>query len=160
MWVRPFAVPAYRICCLFQSTHPHGVRPYPEIYSEFIEVSIHAPTWGATSSSGRERSCLSVSIHAPTWGATCSRKIYRFRFLFQSTHPHGVRRYRRRRATNLSFVSIHAPTWGATYQAFPLRCLRVCFNPRTHMGCDIEDIIEVISPRVSIHAPTWGATNF
>ena len=39
----------------FQSTHPHGVRPFWGLYyfSKF-GVSIHAPTWGATYST-----CLS-----------------------------------------------------------------------------------------------------
>ena len=43
----------------------------------------------------------------------CSCKILHGRLLFQSTHPHGVRR---------------TPPYG-----FPWR---VRFNPRTHMGCD------------------------
>ncbi len=33
-------------------------------------VSIHAPAWGATRPSGRERDRFRVSIHAPAWGAT------------------------------------------------------------------------------------------
>ena len=78
------------------------------------KVSIHAPTWGATSiviiivvcyvsfnprthmgcdarvHAGRHGS--RVSIHAPTWGAT----LYSPRFFMRLS------------------VSIHAPTWGAT----------------------------------------------
>ena len=33
-----------------------------------------------------------------------------------------------------------------------------CFNPRTHMGCDSMKIYKHSSFHVSIHAPTWGAT--
>ena len=57
---------------------------------------------------------LSVSIHAPTRGATkivlCGSHDIA---LFQSTHPHGVRRLL------LYFVLV-----------------KLCFNPRTHTGCD------------------------
>ena len=56
--------------------------------------------------------------------------------LFQSTHPHGVRRYG---------MSGTTP--------------RYSFNPRTHTGCDLFHILN--SPLgflVSIHAPTRGAT--
>jgi hypothetical protein len=55
-------------------------------------VSIHAPTWGATSQSARDHRRAVVSIHAPTWGATALLQYQR----------------------NVSDVSIHAPTWGAT----------------------------------------------
>ena len=57
-----------------------------------------------------------VSIHAPTWGATqMMMRLIRQR-LFQSTHPHGVRPGLRRCRS--------APS--------------TCFNPRTHMGCDVD----------------------
>ena len=32
-------------------------------------------------------------------------------------------------------VSIHAPTWGATQEEGQFDW-QLCFNPRTHMGCD------------------------
>ena len=57
-------------------------------------ISIHAPTWGAT---GGQMTALAwdskISIHAPTWGATQSANIYILPLLFQSTHPRGVRRH-------------------------------------------------------------------
>ena len=35
---------------LFQSTHPYGVRPQGYVTErEFLDISIHAPVWGATS---------------------------------------------------------------------------------------------------------------
>ena len=60
------------------------------------QVSIHAPAWGATQSTAVEPYRRPVSIHAPAWGAT-SDKSERVKdvFLFQSTHPHGVRQDRR-----------------------------------------------------------------
>ena len=56
--------------------------------------------------------------------------------MFQSTHPHGVRRVYLRELIILYHVSIHAPTRGATtlYQ----------------LGGNVR--------QVSIHAPTRGAT--
>ena len=81
-----------------------------------------------------------VSIHAPTRGATkpktfryfvprgfnprthtgCDLRISRHRpstvLSFQSTHPHGVRRYVIRRILRRAVVSIHAPTRGATHR--------------------------------------------
>ena len=79
-----------------------------------LRVSIHAPTRGATiekfsgspeascfnprTHTGCDRRvdwnkrCISVSIHAPTRGATTrNNTIARNIYLFQSTHPHGVR---------------------------------------------------------------------
>ena len=56
---------------------------------------------------------------------------------FQSTHPQGVR------LMLLLVISVI-----------------LCFNPRTHMGCDTTSMTNA-SWRylVSIHAPTWGATD-
>ena len=57
--------------------------------------------------------------------------------MFQSTHPRGVRRTRRRRQSRLS----------------------QCFNPRTRVGCDTApNGRNSMTVRVSIHAPAWGAT--
>ena len=36
---------------------------------------------------------IQVSIHAPTRGATAADLDSRVRYQFQSTHPHGVRQY-------------------------------------------------------------------
>ena len=77
---------------------------------------------------------------------------------FQSTHPHGVRRTKKlRSALLLKFQSTHPHgvrplTAGA---AMP----PACFNPRTHMGCDLPKTLYFSSRIVSIHAPTWGATH-
>ena len=100
---------------------------------------------------------LDVSIHAPVWGATILFHEMTLWLVFQSTHPCGVRLYYflcslacdcfnpRTRVgcdTFLSLsdfglvVSIHAPVWGAT------RLIDLDKNVLT----------------VSIHAPVWGAT--
>jgi hypothetical protein len=56
---------------LFQSTHPHGMRPLRvRIYVIADMVSIHASTWDATSNTCCIGLYQSVSIHASTWDAT------------------------------------------------------------------------------------------
>ena len=100
----------------FQSTHPHGVRHDFRLQPLCkLDVSIHAPTRGATGNRSLATHPIVVSIHAPTRGATCRwsfscsdcnsfnprthtgcdllRVFLLLRLqLFQSTHPHGVRR--------------------------------------------------------------------
>ncbi len=113
--VRPGSRHTKMTTILFQSTHPHGVRLSNHFYAIWqIFVSIHAPTRGATS----------FRVH----GMICSPR-------FQSTHPHGVRLRPRR--------------FGRS---------GTCFNPRTHTGCDNENVIPYKGLEVSIHAPTRGAT--
>ena len=59
---------------MFQSTLPHGERRITaENLIDFIDVSIHAPTWGATTARHIIGHRNTVSIHAPTWGATHRR---------------------------------------------------------------------------------------
>ena len=123
--------------CLFQSTHPRGVRhEVRTIHSRSIQVSIHAPTRGATKTPLlRALITESVSIHAPTRGATTFEEFLNHPSLFQSTHPRGVRHN-------------NAPAWELMYlfqSTHPrgvrliittlLLCVRR-FNPRTHEGCD------------------------
>ena len=55
-----------------------------------------------------------VSIHAPTWGATSKSGYSCVLAVFQSTLPHGERLYYHMRISPVFVVSIHAPTWGAT----------------------------------------------
>ena len=147
------------------------------------EVSIHAPTRGATLIHLMDIIYQIVSIHAPTRGATTSIEMELERSLwFQSTHPHGVRpTISALRLLHNVVVSIHAPTRGATYHPYILSVLRYCFNPRTHTGCDYRPLptrprgwrFQSTHPHgvrrkqaatmclrhmVSIHAPTRGAT--
>ena len=55
----------------FQSTHLREVRRCGcRSYVLCFEISIHAPTWGATLKMQRVSLVKIISIHAPTWGAT------------------------------------------------------------------------------------------
>ena len=59
----------------------------------FELISIHAPTRGATYPGGECCHSLEISIHAPTRGATFTTNAwFIFIFLFQSTLPRGERR--------------------------------------------------------------------
>ena len=144
----------------FQSTHPHGVR-HPEFNYNFhvANVSIHAPSRGATPSPNNKHNTINVSIHAPSRGATgpptdrinhtvgfnprtltgCDDGIIFFRGKvdsFQSTHPHGVR--------PVSTSDVLMP-W--KFQSTHPHGVRLC------------SIIGTIRLKnVSIHAPSRGAT--
>ena len=56
---------------MFQSTRPHGARlRLNNVLALTINVSIHAPAWGATVAIIGSTQYKNVSIHAPAWGAT------------------------------------------------------------------------------------------
>ena len=100
-----------------RESHPMRVRGLKPEQDGWVEikgrVSIHAPAWGATRAQLVFSQRRVVSIHAPAWGATSQECRVRFRLMFQSTHPHGVRRLSR-----------------------PPLPKANGFNPRTRMGCD------------------------
>ena len=84
--------PAADVTTTFQSTHPRGVRlPTRAVLTSLMnfnprthvgcdndwyrdsriqQISIHAPTWGATGVVRQVTHHFGISIHAPTWGAT------------------------------------------------------------------------------------------
>ena len=121
----------------FQSTHPRGVRQHLRWhYRRYGTISIHAPSWGATMKKMARMVVDGISIHAPSWGATSISPSFLLSFLFQSTHPRGVRLSSVFCMAILIRISIHAPSWGAT--------------EHNYQG--------VIKAKISIHAPSWGAT--
>ena len=100
-----------------------------------------------------------ISIHAPTWGATTSGSQAWLIGAFQSTHPHGVRPVNHKGVLGVERISIHAPTWGATATSTRGSTNTRYFNPRTHMGCD-RTFHRHMRPlyRRALAPPTWGAT--
>ena len=98
----------------FQSTHPHGVRrSVPQSHDQGLRFNPRTHT-GCDSSADDIQLTDDVSIHAPTRGATALRRTARALRMFQSTHPHGVRPLAFVVRIRFVFVSIHAPTRGAT----------------------------------------------
>ena len=146
----------------FQSTRPRGARRSRE------QWWCNHPGFNPRAHVGRDDNghqsgyTGGVSIHAPTWGATSMCLSYTDKHLFQSTRPRGARRLSAHGTkSGGDHVSIHAPTWGAThwlhdtcnwrmFQSTRPRGARrpsgrhrhqePCFNPRAHVGRDVPRI--------------------
>ena len=88
---------------------PHTLR--------IIQISIHAPTRGATALTDHLLPLPQISIHAPTRGATNQMFIF----------------------ITILVISIHAPTRGATYSDIAGLLLFLDFNPRSHEGSDAAE---------------------
>ena len=96
-------------------------------------ISIHAPTWGATTHDPAHFPEAYISIHAPTWGATTlmvattvtdihfNPRTY-VRCDVKSLYPDAT----------YQIISIHAPTWGATPSLGNLDFLSFLFQS-THL---------------------------
>ena len=167
---------------MFQSTHPHGVRPIP-ISNLFVrnDVSIHAPTRGATIFLYLVRSKRRVSIHAPTRGATILQKFTSSKHTSFNPRTHTGCDSRTSDDKKVCSVSIHAPTRGATFVLSNIKFfnmfqsthphgvrLRVASSPSTlslfqstHPHGVRHKIFMFLKTTflVSIHAPTRGATS-
>ena len=117
----------------------------------YSNVSIHAPTRGATSPFVWVSEMVNVSIHAPTRGATEDRTKLNQDKTFQSTHPHGVRQ--KRFASIIIKDGFNPRTHtGCDFCVVQIRQIWESFNPRTHTGCDsksfiINDLFKCFNPR-------------
>ena len=121
---------------MFQSTLPHGERLYLFTF-KYIKLCFNPRShMGSDVYQDFYRNSQWVSIHAPTWGATEQYNEIHTHTEFQSTLPHGERLY-----------------------LFTFKYIKLCFNPRSHMGSDSRNLSRRCHTPVSIHAPTWGATN-
>ena len=78
---------------IFQSTHPSGVRLDSNIAQKFASLSFQSthPSGVRQPFLPRVKMHVEISIHAPQWGATNRRRAKRTVPKFQSTHPSGVR---------------------------------------------------------------------
>ena len=114
--VRLHRVRIFHLHRRFQSTHPQRVRPIQRY------ILPQEPRFQSTHPQRVRR----TQITASTSGYT----------LFQSTHPQRVRQTSLRCYKFFKRVSIHAPTKGATNYPYQIYHKAICFNPRTHKGCD------------------------
>ena len=101
-----------------------------------------------------------VSIHAPTWGATSQRSASRGRRRFQSTHPRGVRPIASLKTARMFRFNPRTHVGCDTFRSVTESKV-IGFNPRTHVGCDghwIQVIAECLKFQ-STHPrgvrPTW-----
>ena len=123
---------------LFQSTRPRGARLAGlHQAGHEVEVSIHAPAWGATSSALPPSGPLAMFQSTRPRGARRLTPVSSFTFhVFQSTRPRGAR-----------------PTSDSS--VFD----GIGFNPRARVGRDLVVAVVEHGAVVSIHAPAWGATD-
>ena len=168
-------------CYFNPRSHEGSDNIFPDLASSSVRISIHAPTRGATCSTGPSAQIRVISIHAPTRGATlpdapqrCCRQISihaptrgatRFlacRFslrIFQSTLPRGERLPELsspRENCNFNPRSHEGSdrAWDAGLRSSSH------FNPRSHEGSDSTLRTLRYHRTISIHAPTRGATCF
>ena len=122
------------------------------------EISIHAPTRGATLLSFSKFDRASISIHAPTRGATCIKKK-------GTSHKFNFNPRSHERSDNVQYfiapadgISIHAPTRGATLSTVIVLNISEFQStlPREERHFSKREAEEVLN--ISIHAPTRGAT--
>ena len=121
----------------FQSTHPHGVRPGLSLISSARNCFNPRTHMGCDEATRNYRfpSGVFQSTHPHGVRQHDAHDIL-FCLLFQSTHPHGVRRIEQFMGyRSFQFQSTHPhgvrPTSSHSCCRFGL-----CFNPRTHKGCD------------------------
>ena len=143
---------------MFQSTHPRGVRlcayvnvPLTQSFNPRTHVGCDAHEVTLTNDNN-------VSIHAPTWGATPKLMVICLAMQFQSTHPRGVRRVLMLLKSNQGSFNPRTHVGCDPVNRYVCSDLDG-FNPRTHVGCDADKHTARRLYIVSIHAPTWGATS-
>ena len=102
---------------LFQSTLPRRERPSEHgNFFKIMNISIHAPTKGATNTKPFLFNVSHISIHAPTKGATRNvRRCGRNTSDFNPRSHEGSDEMMEMRHDRVLNISIHAPTKGATY---------------------------------------------
>mgnify|MGYP007096915574 CR=1 FL=1 len=110
----PLLLPSEYVGCFNPRTHM-GCDYCIAVRCFLSDVSIHAPTWGATFLCDLVAVELRVSIHAPTWGATNLRHIVTMHTDVSIHAPTWGATTNFIFADILRIVSIHAPTWGATH---------------------------------------------
>ena len=120
----------------FQSTHPRGVRhSEPKATSSLMKISIHAPTWGATTLVLLlTKVIIFQSTHPRGVRRSTLTIVWIFR-TFQSTHPRGVRPGVDAGVDAfVEFQSTHPR--GVRLNPVGSNFFKINFNPRTHVGCD------------------------
>ena len=144
----------------FQFTRPRGARQYFVVgINDACKFQFTRPR-GARHGRGRAYGYPQVSIHAPTRGATKSGRASRPSSVFQFTRPRGARLTVNLGTFRTLSVSIHAPTRGATHLGkWRMQLLQVSIHAPTRGATQpLAQLLRIGA--VSIHAPTRGATGF
>ena len=166
----------------FQSTHPHGVRRKarpsharrdpcfnPRTHTGCDAICRSAAAYRKSFNPRTHTGCDSYDHHRchdgccfnPRTHTGCDSGVCSYSrnaVMFQSTHPHGVRRLSHLKKCLMDMFQSthpHGVRLLGPYLDYPFVA---CFNPRTHTGCDFNKTIVLQNSIVSIHAPTRGAT--
>ena len=133
--------------CMFQSTHPHGVRPSVFIHPFSLYMFQSTHPHGVRRSLFISRWTVTRCFNPRTHTGCDSDQLGEF------TDQAGFNPRTHTGCDISSFfllpkhkVSIHAPTRGATKHTFLFHLYPHCFNPRTHTGCDLFSDISIITP--------------
>ena len=105
-------------------------------YRRKKDISIHAPTRGATPHRGGLEEAMRISIHAPTRGATYTHAPPLTKTSISIHAPTRGATVEVNNELELMRISIHAPTRGATEYRIQTTIAGVDFNPRSHKGSD------------------------
>ena len=125
----------------------------------YCEISIHAPTRGATKNVLKSPVKALISIHAPTRGATMTAVDTVGALRFQSTLPREERRDMLVLMVAVYEISIHAPTRGATgFGKAQIGFILISIHAPTRGATGFQCVLYIF-PCISIHAPTRGATS-
>ena len=152
----------------FQSTHPHGVRPDLSRMHCLLQGFNPRTRTGCDRFPCNAMALPGVSIHAPARGATIKAGAAQIAQMFQSTHPHGVRRkFNATRELKHGFQSTHPhgvrlgdkfnELKAAMFQSTHPHGVRqghkkgflltAGFNPRTRTGCDINRLYQYLETK-------------
>ena len=173
--VRPIAFSVEDLALLFQSTHPHRVRHLIN-RRKGIVYCFNPRTHIGCDYESRSASTSAFSFNPRTHiGCDLSVSLCHNYYRFQSTHPHRVRQnflfsdtiltpfqstHPHRVRQNFLFSDTILKPFQSTHPHRVRRCaakkllLSVSFNPRTHIGCDLNRRETLRESSVSIHAPT------
>ena len=129
----------------FQSTHPHGVR------QRNTDVRQPAVCFNPRTHMGCDPGCGSFDQGQPKFQSTHPHGVRpkgvamtAAYFKFQSTHPHGVRHHSASVPTHLHRCFNPRTHMGCDIADLTLISSSLCFNPRTHMGCDPDSLAPTI----------------
>ena len=141
----------------FQSTRPRGARPkiskkvkltncfnprahvgrdlLLQLTNKGTSVSIHAPTWGATSNGFAYDRFFQFQSTRPRGARHIIFKLLRMSKKFQSTRPRGARQCSMLRTPHDARFQSTRPR-GARQDTHQSSEAHDCFNPRAHVGRD------------------------
>ena len=122
---------------LFQSTHPRGVR-HGHIWLTKADAKFQSthPRGVRRTANRMGRHSSGISIHAPTWGATSSsKKVSIFAYHFNPRTHVGCDVRLSNFSTIVGYFNPRTHVGCDIHSTMAARQLKN-FNPRTHVGCD------------------------